>query len=241
MRTDYQIVGGKVVECPVGEGGILLFINPAEEERRYLIDTLNVDDHTLASALDPDEQARLEFEDDHIAIIFKRPKNYSHEDEIVFKVLSTGAFLFKDKLVVVIADDAPMFDGAKSFIRLESLAGVLLKLVYRTIFHFLGHLKGVTAISDEIEDKIQTSQENRYLMGLFALEKSLVYYLNAIHSNQMVLEKLRNAAARIGFTQEELALLDDILIENNQCLKQAEIHSNILALSLIHISQGIVR
>ena len=70
--------------------------------------------------------------------------------------------------------------------------------------------------------------ENRYLLNLFTLEKSLVYYLNAINSNGMVIEKIRHNAAKIGFSQESLELLDDIIIENDQCLKQAEIYSNIL-------------
>ena len=47
---------------------------------------MKLDEHTLASALDPDELARLEFEPDHVAIIFKRPRNYSSEDSFVFRV-----------------------------------------------------------------------------------------------------------------------------------------------------------
>ena len=71
--------------------------------------------------------------------------------------------------------------------------------------------------------------ENKYLINLFSLEKSLVYYLNAINSNGVLIEKIRHNAARIGFTQEKMELLDDIIIENNQCYRQAEIYSNILA------------
>ena len=71
--------------------------------------------------------------------------------------------------------------------------------------------------------------ENKFLIHMFTLEKSLVYYLNAINSNAMVVEKIRNNASRIGFSQENLELLEDIHIENNQCLKQTEIYSNIIS------------
>ena len=71
--------------------------------------------------------------------------------------------------------------------------------------------------------------ENKYLIHMFTLEKSLVYYLNAINSNAMVIEKIRNNAARIELTHENIELLDDIIIENNQCLKQTEIYSNIIS------------
>jgi magnesium transporter len=84
-------------------------------------------------------------------------------------------------------------------------------------------------ISDEIEQKVNESMENKYLLHMFTLEKSLVYYLNAVNSNAMVIEKLRNASSRIGFSSENLEFLEDILIENNQCMKQTEIYSNIIS------------
>jgi magnesium transporter len=81
--------------------------------------------------------------------------------------------------------------------------------------------------------------ENRYLINLFGLEKSLVYYVNSINSNGMLIARLKLSSAKLGFTPEELELLDDIEIENNQCFKQAEIYSNILA-SLMDARASIV-
>jgi magnesium transporter len=71
--------------------------------------------------------------------------------------------------------------------------------------------------------------ENRYLLNLFTLEKSLVYYLNAVHSNAALVNKLKSNAGKIGFTQENIEFLDDISIENTQCLSQIEIFSQVLA------------
>ena len=71
--------------------------------------------------------------------------------------------------------------------------------------------------------------ENSYLINLFSLEKSLVYYLNALNANGVLIEKLKNNASKIGFNQEQLEFLDDMTIENNQCARQAEIYSNIIA------------
>ena len=230
MRKVYWFANGRVVECPEGSGPILVFINPDETERRFLIDVLKVDEHTLGSALDPDELSRLEFEPDHVALILKHPCNYSAGEQLRFRVGSTGVFLFKDRLVVVMSDDYPCFEGsAKQLARYSSLPGIMLGLIYRSIFHFLGHLRVINAVSDELEQKINTSMENKSLLGLFTLEKSLVYYVNAIHTNGSLVERLRNNAAKVGFSPEEMELLDDITVENGQCGKQAEIYSNILA------------
>ena len=223
-----QIKDHQVSDCYGEQGPIWVYTNPSEQEKKHLVNELKIDEHTLASALDPDELSRLEFEPDHAALIFKRPKNYSSQDELLFKVSSVGLFLFKDRLIVVMPEEAPLFEG-KQFQRVASLNDLLLKLIYRSIFHYLEHLKIINMITDSLEDKISSSMENKYLLNLFTLEKSLVYYLNAINSNSMLIEKLKTNAAKIGFSPEGLEFLDDIIIENNQCYRQAEIYSNILA------------
>jgi magnesium transporter len=228
MRKEYQLNDLKICPSQSADCPILVYINPGEAEKTRLISELKLDDHTLNSALDPDEQARMEFEPDHLALIIKSPKNYSSKDMYLFKTVSFGLFIFKEKLVVVASEDIPLFDG-KIFNKVRSINDAALKLIYRSIYHFVEHLKTINMVSDSLESKINSSMENRYLLNLFTLEKSLVYYLNAINSNSTVIEKLKSNSAKIGFTQEEHEFLDDVTIENNQCYKQADIYSNILA------------
>jgi magnesium transporter len=238
MLKKYNVVGGKLTETQEKDALLFIYINPNEGEKKHLIEDLKLDEHTLGSALDPDEVARLEFEPKHTAIIFKRPEPYSHKDEFLFRIASTGAYIFKDRLVIVISEDVPLLDGIQQ-IKMATPGYLLLRLINRSIYHFLGHVKVISAISDELQDKINRAMENRYLINLFSLQKSLVYYLNFINSNGVVLEKLKLNANKIGFSTEELELLDDTLIENNQCYRQAEIYSNILA-SLMDARASIV-
>jgi len=238
MLRTYTLSNGRIAEATEGIGPIMVFVAPDEEERRLLVGHFKMDEHTLSSSLDPDELARLEFEPEHAALIYKRPKNYSSEQGLAFKVASSGIFLFKDKLIVVQPEDVNLFEG-KQFSKVLTLPEVLLKLIYRSIFHFLEHLKVINAITDELEQKVNAAMENRYLINLFALEKSLVYYLNAINTNGVLFEKLRNNAAKMAFNQDEIEYLDDIMVENTQCYRQAEIYSNILA-SLMDARASIV-
>jgi magnesium transporter len=238
MLKTCRIVDGKVTECTEPECTIMVFVAPDEAERRRLVDEYRLDEHTLGSALDPDELARLEFEPEHVAIIYKRPRNYSSGDGVLFKVTSTGFFLFRDRLIIVQPEDLQLFEG-KQFTRVGSLNEVILKLIYRSIFHYLEHLKVMNLISVELEGKINKAMENRYLINLFGLEKSLTYYVSATASNGMLIEKLRATQAKLGFTTEELEFLDDITVENSQCQRQAEIYSNILA-SLMDARASIV-
>jgi magnesium transporter len=238
MLKSYSIIDHKIVLDQSGSGNIKVYVNPDESEKKFLFDEYKLDEHTLHSALDADELSRLEYEPEHIAMIYKIPQNYNAKEPLLFRVNSMGVFLFKDKLIAVVNDDINLFHG-KHFNRVSTMADVMLKLIYTSIIHFIDHLRVINMISDEIERKISTAMENRYLLNQFTLGKSLVFYQNAINSNSVLIEKLKLNSAKLALTLEEVELLDDILIENTQCYKQAEIYSNILA-SLMDAKASII-
>jgi magnesium transporter len=137
-------------------------------------------------------------------------------------------FLYEDRIVVVMPDDAPLFEG-RAPLRIFSVQDVILRLLYQSISHFEGHLKAINMLSDSLERRIITSMETRYLLNMFALEKSLVYILNAINSNGALFDKLKTYATRLSFDHDQLGILEDIIIENQQCLRRSEIYSQVVA------------
>jgi magnesium transporter len=228
MRTFFKLVDGRPVSCEEAEAQIIAYNNPGPAEEAELLERFNIDHHTLLSSLDPDEISRLEFEPDHAAVIFKRPKSYCADDNFLLKVTSTGAFLYSDLLVVVMPDDAPLFEGRVPFAT-HTLQDVILRLLYQAITHFDGHLKAINMLSDSIEKRLARSMENKYLLNMFALEKSLVYILNSLSSNTSLCEKLRHSAHRLGFDAEQIGVLEDLAIESKQCFRRAQIYSEVLS------------
>ena len=228
MQKKYALQGGKVVETLEDDAAVVVFYHPDEAEKRYLIDVLKMDEHTLGSALDPEELARVEFEPEHVAIIFKRPKRYTAADNFLFKVTTSGFFLFADKLVIVGEEETALFEG-RQFARVNSVVELLLRMLYQNTVHFTEHLRVMNTISDELENKINKAMENRHLLHMFTLEKGLVYYLNAISSNGRVMEKLKASAPKLQLTPDNLEHLDDLLIENAQCYEQANTYAQVLA------------
>lgn len=229
MLVSYDIIDGRVVECPSGKlGRIQVYTTPDEDDKKYLVNQCGIDEHTFHSALDEDEISRIEYESDHVAVIMKQPRNYKGDSNLDFRVASFGVFLFRERTIILQAEPTYLFEHGKMPLRGNSSAGVLLRLLYHSTHHFLEHMRVIRSISDEIETKIEHSVTNRSLVSMFTLLKSLTYYQSAISGNQVLMQKLKNDSKKLAFTEEESDFLDDITVENKQCDNLAKIYSDIL-------------
>ena len=240
MRANYDIVEGRLLPTDNENSNIQVFIDPDETERMYLVGELSLDEHTLASALDPDELSRVEFEPGHIAVIFKRPKHYSADDNFLFRVSSMGLYLFKDRLIAVLHDDLSIFDQGRDVSHIiGGVSELLIRLLARSIAQFLSHIRTINILVNEFETKIETTRDNKYLLYMFKLNQSMTYYLSAISANSALIERLRGYSAKIGFTAEHNELLEDLSVDNAQCYKQAEIYAVILG-GLMDARTGVI-
>ncbi len=229
MLHRYSVYDGRIAHSDEGTIPVDVYIMPDGEERAYLTDQLGIDAHTLASSIDPDETPRIEFEDDYIAIILKYPKNYSADDNFLFRVKSMGIFLFADRVVLVIDEEFPQLFTGKFATKVYTKQDVLLRVLTQTIRHFESHLRVINMCSDEIETQLNESYNSSNLLDMFTLEKSLVYYVNALSGNRRAFERIRVGAYKFQFTEENIELLDDLQIENRQFLDQAQVYSQILS------------
>lgn len=228
MKASFELKNGSIVPATDERASILVYATPDDQEKQQLIQTLQLDPYNLESALDPEEISRVEFTLDRVSLIWKRPRSASFDQQLRLDVLSLGLFLHQDKLIVIMSEEAIPF-SAKEFQGVSSSVDVLLRFLLYTIRHYLGHLKIIKQLTIELESKISSSMENRYLLQMFALSESLIYYLNAIEANGAVLIKLRAAAEKLGLSKERIEFLDDIMLDNQQCARQAQIYSTILS------------
>jgi magnesium transporter len=228
VKASFELKNGSIVPATDERASILVYATPDDQEKQQLIQTLQLDPYNLESALDPEEISRVEFTLDRVSLIWKRPRSASFDQQLRLDVLSLGLFLHQDKLIVIMSEEAIPF-SAKEFQGVSSSVDVLLRFLLYTIRHYLGHLKIIKQLTIELESKISSSMENRYLLQMFALSESLIYYLNAIEANGAVLIKLRAAAEKLGLSKERIEFLDDIMLDNQQCARQAQIYSTILS------------
>lgn len=229
MLRRFQLAEGTLVPTDAADASVWLYVAPEAAEREVLRAEYGLDEHTLMSALDPDEVSRIEFAADRTFLIWKRPTNYSGKDTFFFNVASMGLLLLENRLVVIVSENIPFPGGIRATTGLRNPQDALLAVLLNTIQHYLEHLKVIKMIARDLQEKINLSMENKHLIQMFNLSESLVYYLNAINSNGVVLTRLRAHAEKIGSPPELLALLDDLGIENNQCYRQAEIYSTVFS------------
>jgi magnesium transporter len=236
MKASFELKNGSIYFSPVHvvptadeRATLLVYAAPTTQEKQEVIETLGLDPYDIESALDPDEISRVEFTPDRVSLIWKRPKNASvDQQQVRFDVASIGLFLHREKLVVIMGEEAIPF-SAKEFQGASSSVDVLLRLLLHTVHHYLGHLKVIKQITVELGSKISASMENRYLLQMFALSESLIYYLNAIEANGAVLAKLRANTERLGLPKQDIEFLHDVMLDNQQCARQAQIYSTVLS------------
>jgi magnesium transporter len=230
MLKRYQIENNSLVESESDQSPVHVYVNPDAPEKGALFSLYDIDEHTLSSALDPDEVSRAEIGTDYIWLIWKRPTNYSAKDNFFFNVASVGLFLMNERLVVVLNDEIPLVEPiGRHAPKLHTVTDVMLAFLYSTTHHYLEHLKVVKLVSRDLQQKINTSMENKHLIQMFNLSESLIYYLNAINANGVALSKLNTYAQKGNLSPEVVEQLDDIIIENNQCFRQAEIYSTVFS------------
>ena len=81
--------------------------------------------------------------------------------------------------------------------------------------------------------------ENKYLVQMFNLSESLIYYQSSLALNYDAIVKLHLHSKRNNFTEITINSLENLKIENEQALKQAEIYSEVFS-GLMDIRASIV-
>jgi len=228
VLTRYRIENSSIVETADAAASILVFVAPDDTERAMLRDQFALDDYDMASLLDADEIPRLEVAGDRTFIIWKIPERAQIGGIIDLGVLTAGIVLRRDKLAIILPK-GEIPTAAREFRNASSNAAFLLGFLLHGIRHYVGHLRTIKLMSSDIEKQITVSMENRYLLQMFSLSECLIYYIDSIEGNNVVLTKLRGIAQSVGVDAQLLPTLDDIMLENNQACRQANINSSILS------------
>ena len=208
---------------------------PTAQEIREISRACRLEEEVLRAALDEEERARIETEDDYTLIVIDIP---AVEKEMVEKqekdryiTMPLSIISLKDVIITVCLVDTPVLQHIKTG-RMKGFSThkktrLLLQIFYRVATQFLQNLRSINRQSEMIEDRLHVSQKNKELFELLELQKSLVYFTTSLRSNEAVFEKmLKNEKVKRYPDDEDL--LEDVIIENKQAMEMANIYSGIL-------------
>lgn len=231
MKTSFTLAGGRLIPTDSPKAKVRIFTMEEEGEREEVMETVGADPYDIDAALDPDEIARVEFKRNLTSIIWKRPYRLSGDD-FSFGVSSAGLFLHDDMLTVIISKENLGLFLKEQLQRVNSATDVLLKYFFYTVRKYLQHLKDIKRATTELESRINSSMENKAFLQMFDVSESLIYYLDAIEANGGMLMKLRDSVKKAKgceFSMKQIEYLDDVILENKQCARQAQIYSTVLS------------
>ena len=207
-------------------------VKPTEKELAEVAEAYAIEPDDLRAALDEEERSRLELEDNYTLILVDIPAVEKSKGKDIYTTEPLGIILAKDAIITVCLEETPVLYALKqkhaNDLRTHMRTRFVLQILYRNASLYLQYLRVINKLSDKIEQKLHGSTENRELIELLELEKSLVYFTTSLRSNEVVLEKLLKSD-RIKKYPEDEDLLEDVIVENRQAIEMANIYSGILS------------
>jgi magnesium transporter len=212
-------------------------INPTHEEIQQVSLVLGLDESFLSNSLDADELSRMEFEDGNLLVITNVP---IMDDEGNFDTMPLGLVFTPESMITVCAKENKIIssfneDTAK-FFDTRKKANFMLSILFRAAKFYLRYLNIINKQTDNIEDSLKKTTHNKALFQLMEIQKSLVYFTTSLKDNKLVLQKLLrmvnantgNLQSIVKFTEDDIDMLEDVIIENKQASEMVEMHRTIL-------------
>lgn len=227
----------RLVELEELQTGCWVNIKPpfSQEELEELAQRFDIPMDFLTDPLDIDERSRYEKEEDVRLIILNTPTLSTADDEndSIYITVPIGIVLTPENIITITALENPVLqlfldNKIRNFNPADEQQFVL-KIFEHTVYRFLNCLKKLNTKRNLIEKELYDSSRNRELMQLLSIEKSLVYFINALNGNELLKIKMkRTDFLGIRHDEDKTDLFEDIVIDNGQALEMANIYTNIL-------------
>jgi magnesium transporter len=238
MIQYFKNVSHKTIQIDKPEIGTWVNVLPPlkQEEFTELSDKLNIPIDFLTDSLDIDERPRFEEEDNVRLVVLKTPteNNSFNESDAYYITIPICIILTHNQIVTVNSFENP---AMKKFLSTfqnrnpEKRNMMVLKIFEKVVQNFMEYLKEINHRRNLIEQKLYDASKNEQLLQLMRIQKSLVYLVTALRSNELLFMKLERTNF-LGLTEEEKEFLNDLIVDNSQGLEMANIYTNILSSTL---------
>ena len=216
------------------KGSWINLVNPSENEIKRVCESINIQEDFIRDALDYEEKARIDEEDDDNTILFviDVPVIEKSEDNDIYSTMPLGMIVVRDDFFITVSlrKNKVIEDFEKRKIKnfqTYKKTRFIFQIFYLNSSYFLNYLKQINKETEIAEYILKNSMKNKELLKLLSLEKGLVYFATSLKSNEIVMEKtMRGKIVKLYDDDEDI--LEDAIIENRQAIEMAQIYTNIL-------------
>ena len=230
---------GKLVFLDEWKEGVWVNIIPPhhKDELEGLSERFGIPLDFLTDPLDIEERARYEWEDDIKLIVinipFKEKDTEDNENHSYYRTIPLGILLTPYNIITISSKENNVIqrfldEKVKNF-KPSNKPHFVLKLLEQTVLWYLEYLKRLNYKRNMLEQELYNSSRNKELKELLKIEKSLVYFLNSLKADELLLMKMkRTDFLNIRESEDYLDYFEDIIIDYSQGLDMANVHTNIL-------------
>ncbi len=190
----------------------------------------------LTDSLDVDERSRFERDESSTLILVNSPvlNDEGKESEAIYITIPVGIVLTPTHIVTICSYENPVIDKflenkVKNFDPSDKQMFVL-QIFEQNVFRFLECLKKLNLKRNLIEQELYHSSRSSELQQLLRIEKSLVYFVSSLSTNELLKMKIkRTDLLKIGIDNDYSELFEDVIIDNSQALEMSNVYTHILS------------
>ena len=216
------------------KGSWISLVNPSENEIKKVCENVQIQEDFIRDALDFEEKARIDNEEDDGTILFvvDVPIIEKNEENDVYTTMPLGMIVVRDDYFITISlrKNKVIEDFEKMKIKnfqTYKKSKLIFQILYLNSSYYLIYLKQINKETEIAEYILKKSMKNKELLKLLSLEKSLVYFTTSLKSNELVMEKTMRGKI-IKLYEEDEDILEDAITENRQAIEMSKIYSDIL-------------
>jgi magnesium transporter len=234
----FKNINHQTIAVDKPEDGVWVNVLPPlrQEEFSGLAAELDIPIDFLTDSLDIDERSRFEEDDNVRLIVIKTPteNNSFNESDAYYITIPICIILTHNQIVTVNSFENP---AIKKFLNSfqnrhpDKKSMMVLKIIEKIVQNFLEYLKQINQQRNILEQKLYDSSRNENLLQMMRIQKSLVYFVTALRSNELLLMKLERSNF-LSLNEDEKEYLNDLIVDNSQALEMANIYTNILSSTL---------
>lgn len=216
------------------KGSWINLVNPSENEIKKVCESINIQEDFIRYALDYEEKARIDQEEDDNTTLFiiDVPIIEKNEENDIYTTIPLGMIVVRDDFFITVSlkKNKIVEDFERKKIKnfqTYKKTRFIFQIMYLNSSYYLKYLEQINKETEIAEYILKNSMKNKELLKLLSLEKGLVYFTTSLKSNELVMEKTMRGKI-IKLYEEDSEILEDAITENRQAIEMSQIYSNIL-------------